>query len=55
MGRGFAGMTPEQRTAIARLGGKAAQEKGVAHRWDSEEAKLASAKAVAARQDKAKA
>lgn len=36
--RGFAAMTPEQRSAIARRGGLAAQARGTAHRWTSEEA-----------------
>lgn len=42
--RGFAGMTVEQRKAIASKGGIAAHEKGTAHRWTSEEAKLAGRK-----------
>lgn len=32
-GKGFASMTSEQRRRIASLGGKAAHEQGVAHRW----------------------
>ena len=40
-GRGFASMDPERRRALARLGGVAAQEKGNAHRWNSQEAKEA--------------
>ena len=39
--RGFASMTAEQRRAIASAGGRAAHEKGTAHRWTSEEAKSA--------------
>ncbi len=40
--RGFASMSPERRKEIASLGGKRAHEKGTAHRWDSEEASVAS-------------
>lgn len=36
--RGFAGMTPERRREIARMGGRAAHEQGTAHKWDSDEA-----------------
>ena len=42
--RGFAALSPEQRQAIARSGGKAAQAKGTAHRFTSQEAKLAGRK-----------
>jgi hypothetical protein len=45
-GRGFAGMTPEQRQAIARQGGKAAHAGGRAHQFTSEEAKAAAARRV---------
>lgn len=31
--RGFAAMTPEQRSAISSKGGRAAQDAGVAHRF----------------------
>lgn len=43
-GRGFASLTPEQRREIASMGGRAAQEKGTAHRFTSDEAKSAGAK-----------
>lgn len=36
--RGFAKMTPEQRSAIASKGGKAAHAKGTAHEFTREEA-----------------
>lgn len=42
--RGFASMSKEKQRAIARKGGLAAQAKGVAHRWDSEEAREAGRK-----------
>lgn len=42
--RGFASMDRDKQRAIASMGGKAAQAKGVAHRWNSVEAKLAGAK-----------
>lgn len=47
--RGFAHMTPERRKEIARLGGKAAQQKGVAHKWTSEEARNAGLKGAESR------
>jgi len=34
---GLAALTPEQRSAIARRGGKAAQAKVTAHRFNAEE------------------
>ena len=39
--RGFASMDRVKRREIASKGGKAAQEKGTAHRWTSEEARVA--------------
>ena len=36
--KGFAALSPEQRKLIAALGGKAAQRKGTAHRFDHAEA-----------------
>jgi general stress protein YciG len=42
--RGFASMSPEQRRAIASMGGKAAQSTGKAHRWTAESAKEAGQK-----------
>lgn len=39
--RGFASMDPEKRREIARKGGKAAHERGVAHEFSSEEARQA--------------
>lgn len=37
--RGFAALSPERRKEMASLGGKAAQDKGVAHRWNADEAR----------------
>lgn len=42
--RGFAGMSRKKRTKIARLGGLIANKKGVAHKWNKEEAKKAGKK-----------
>lgn len=36
--RGFAVMSPEKRRRIARLGGRAAHQKGTAHEWTPNEA-----------------
>ena len=43
-GRGFLGMTPEERKRIAGMGGRAAQMSGKAHRFSSELAKIAGSK-----------
>jgi general stress protein YciG len=43
-GKGFAGMTPEQQREIASKGGKAAHANGSAHKFTSEEAKVAGTK-----------
>lgn len=40
-GRGFAGMSQDKRSAIARLGGIAAHKKGTAHEFNREEARVA--------------
>ena len=42
--RGFAAMSPERQREIARIGGRAAHEQGVAHQWSKEEAKAAGQK-----------
>ena len=42
--RGFASMDPEEQRNIASKGGRAAHEQGVAHEWDSEEARKAGRK-----------
>jgi hypothetical protein len=42
--RGFASMLREVQRSIASMGGKAAQEKGTAHKWTSEEARIAGEK-----------
>lgn len=38
---GFGSMTPQERSRIARLGGIAAHALGRAHKWTSEEARIA--------------
>jgi len=43
-GRGFAAMDPEYQRQIAREGGRIAHERGVAHKWTSEEAREAGRK-----------
>ena len=42
--KGFASMSPEKVREICSKGGKAAQAKGTAHRWSSEEARAAGRK-----------
>ena len=42
--RGFASMDPEQQREIASKGGQAAHKQGVAHEWNSEEAREAGRK-----------
>jgi len=42
--RGFASMDPAKQREIARKGGKAAHEQGVAHEWNPEEARMAGRK-----------
>jgi len=42
--RGFAAMTPAQRSAIARRGGQAAHRAGTAHEWTPESASAAGRK-----------
>ena len=42
--RGFASLSPERRREIARKGGRAAHQKGTAHEWTSEEARVAGRK-----------
>lgn len=39
--RGFASMNPDKQRAIASKGGQMAHKKGVAHKWNSEEASRA--------------
>jgi len=46
--RGFAVMEPDRQREIASKGGKAAHEKGTAHRWSEQEAKEAGRKGGAA-------
>lgn len=41
MARGFAALTPEERSRIASMGGKAAHRQGVAHEFNSDEARRA--------------
>jgi uncharacterized protein len=42
--RGFAAMSPERQREIASKGGRAAHEQGVAHQWNSDEARQAGRK-----------
>jgi len=42
--RGFANMAPADRSAVSSKGGLAAQASGKAHRWTSEQAKIAGSK-----------
>jgi general stress protein YciG len=42
--RGFAAMDPKKQREIASKGGRAAHEKGTAHEWTSEEARVAGRK-----------
>ena len=52
--RGFAAMDPEKQKEIARKGGRAAHEKGTAHEFTSEEARVAGHKGgVTVSQDRA--
>lgn len=39
--RGFASMEPNKQREIASRGGKAAHERGTAHQWTAEEARIA--------------
>jgi general stress protein YciG len=47
--RGFAAMDQEKQREIARKGGRAAHEQGVAHEWSSHEAREAGKKGGQAR------
>jgi hypothetical protein len=42
--RGFAAMSPERQREIARQGGRAAHQQGVAHQWNVAEAREAGKK-----------
>lgn len=42
--RGFAAMSPDKRREIASKGGRTAHEIGMAHQWDSDEARAAGRK-----------
>lgn len=42
--RGFAAMSPERQKQIASEGGRAAHKQGVAHEWNSDEARMAGKK-----------
>jgi general stress protein YciG len=53
--RGFASMDRARQREIASRGGRAAHEKGVAHRWSSEEAKNAGRKGGTAAHEKGRA
>jgi general stress protein YciG len=47
--KGFASMDPEKRRLIAQAGGRKAHAVGTAHKWTSEQAKLAGKKGAAIR------
>jgi len=47
-------MSPEKQKEIARQGGRAAHEQGVAHQWDSNEAREAGKKGGQARTNQSK-
>lgn len=47
--RGFAAMNSEKQKEIARKGGRAAHQQGVAHEWSSQEAREAGKKGGQAR------
>jgi general stress protein YciG len=51
--RGFASLSPDRRSEIARKGGQMAQEKGTGHKFTSEEAVAAGRKGGQARRKKA--
>jgi uncharacterized protein len=51
--RGFAAMDQEKQREIARKGGRAAHEQGVAHEWSSHEAREAGKKGGQARGSRA--
>jgi general stress protein YciG len=42
--RGFAALSADRQREIASLGGRAAHEKGTAHQWTSQEARVAGRK-----------
>lgn len=50
--RGFASMPLEKQREISAKGGRAAQQKGVAHRWTTEEARTAGRKGGNAHRDR---
>jgi len=52
--RGFAAMDAEKQREIARKGGRAAHEQGVAHEWSSNEAREAGKKGGQSRGRKSK-
>ncbi len=52
LAKGFAALSPEQRRQIASMGGRAAQRKGTAHRFDHDEAVAAGRKGGKAAQER---
>lgn len=50
--RGFASMDPNKQREIASRGGKAAHERGTAHQWTAEEARVAGRRGGQARSKK---
>jgi general stress protein YciG len=53
--KGFAAISAERRREIAAMGGKAAQRKGTAHKWDHDQAVAAGRKGGKAAQASGKA
>jgi general stress protein YciG len=52
--RGFAAMSPQKQREIASKGGRVAHEKGAAHEWNVDEARLAGRKGGTARHSRRK-
>jgi general stress protein YciG len=53
--RGFAAMSPQKQREIASKGGRVAHEKGAAHEWSVDEARLAGRKGGSVRHSRRKA
>lgn len=47
--RGFASLSKERRQELAKKGGEAARDKGVAHKWSPEQARAARSKGMETR------
>jgi general stress protein YciG len=51
MKKGFALMSPEKKKQIAQMGGRAAHNQGVAHKWNKESASAAGKKGAEKRKE----